>query len=332
MWIRRKLGPVIVFSFFCAVGHAENRQKEGERLISHALELMNIRAAGVSPFRLKSNIQLRGGVEGSGTFTEIWISQQKWRRETEIGTFRRIEVGSGEKQWQLESGTAQSRPVFSAVALDPRMLSDQLKVNRPNVKRIDDKTVEGKNVRCVELEEKLQRQEFCVNRSDGTLLSDEAVTQITGARTAYQYGNYQKFGDHLYPRSIDYRGARGEVFHADIVELGSYFSADASVFEAPPGGTELGNCLPSEMVHPDAEYSPQPEFPMERPEKLQLVIVSLIVGSDGAPRNLEIARGAGAAFDGAAINAVQQWRFKPALCHGQPVPAKINVQVTFNRR
>jgi TonB family protein len=55
----------------------------------------------------------------------------------------------------------------------------------------------------------------------------------------------------------------------------------------------------------------------------------LIVGADGRPRDIKVARAIGMGLDEKAIEAVRAWRFEPARKDGQPVAVQINVEVEF---
>ena len=59
------------------------------------------------------------------------------------------------------------------------------------------------------------------------------------------------------------------------------------------------------------------------------VVLSLVVGSDGAPRNITVVRGLGLGLDEKAIEAVGKWRFRPALKAGRPVPVRATITVNF---
>jgi TonB family protein len=82
---------------------------------------------------------------------------------------------------------------------------------------------------------------------------------------------------------------------------------------------------------PRALYAPDPEYSEEaRKAKWQgTVVLWVIVGPDGKPRDIRIQRSLGMGLDEKAIEAVRQWKFDPAKKDGQPVAVQINVEVNF---
>lgn len=82
---------------------------------------------------------------------------------------------------------------------------------------------------------------------------------------------------------------------------------------------------------PRAIYKPEPEYsPEARQAKYQgTVVLSLVVGSDGKPHNVQVARSLGMGLDEKAMEAVQQWRFEPAMKDGRRVAVAVNVEVSF---
>jgi TonB family protein len=83
---------------------------------------------------------------------------------------------------------------------------------------------------------------------------------------------------------------------------------------------------------PSVIFDPSPEYSEEaRKAKFQgTSVVSLIVGPDGLPRDIHISRTLGLGLDEKAIEAVKQWRFKPAQKDGKPVAVEISVEVDFH--
>ena len=59
-----------------------------------------------------------------------------------------------------------------------------------------------------------------------------------------------------------------------------------------------------------------------------VVILEIVVGTDGAVRDIKILRSI-SLLDQAAINAVSQWRYEPTLLNGVPVPVIMTVTVGF---
>jgi protein TonB len=75
----------------------------------------------------------------------------------------------------------------------------------------------------------------------------------------------------------------------------------------------------------------EPEFSEEaRKAKFQgNVMVSLVVDPQGMPRNVRVTRGAGMGLDEKAMEAVRQYRFRPAMENGKGVAVEMNVEVEF---
>ena len=83
---------------------------------------------------------------------------------------------------------------------------------------------------------------------------------------------------------------------------------------------------------PQLIYSVDPEFSDEaRKAKYQgTSVVALIVDANGLPRNIRILRALGMGLDQKAMEAVKQYRFKPAYYKGRPVPVEIDIEVDFH--
>ncbi len=85
---------------------------------------------------------------------------------------------------------------------------------------------------------------------------------------------------------------------------------------------------PRMIEHPVPEYSKE-----AREKRIQgTVVLSLVVGSDGLPRDIRVVQYLGYGLDGEAVKAVEKWTFEPATMHGKPVAVRINVQVEFRLR
>jgi len=82
---------------------------------------------------------------------------------------------------------------------------------------------------------------------------------------------------------------------------------------------------------PKAIFTPDPEYSEEaRKAKFQgTCVLWLVVGADGKPRDIKVARTLGLGLDEKAIEAVKNWRFEPGMKDGKPVATMVNVEVDF---
>jgi periplasmic protein TonB len=85
------------------------------------------------------------------------------------------------------------------------------------------------------------------------------------------------------------------------------------------------------VTAPTLIYSPDPEFSDEaRRAKYQgICVVGVVVDALGNPQDIHIVRALGMGLDEKAIEAVRQYKFKPAMYKGRPVAVMINIEVNF---
>jgi TonB family protein len=72
-------------------------------------------------------------------------------------------------------------------------------------------------------------------------------------------------------------------------------------------------------------YGPHPEYSEEarKAKFMGTCALNLVVGPDGRPRDIAIARSVGLGLDEKAIETVKTWKFEPALKDGKPVAVQI---------
>jgi periplasmic protein TonB len=84
---------------------------------------------------------------------------------------------------------------------------------------------------------------------------------------------------------------------------------------------------------PRAIFQPEAEFSDEarRAKYEGTVVVTLIVDANGNPQNVHVTRTLGMGLDEKAVEAVQKYKFKPAMDErtGKPVPVMVSVEVRF---
>jgi periplasmic protein TonB len=82
---------------------------------------------------------------------------------------------------------------------------------------------------------------------------------------------------------------------------------------------------------PVVVYKPEPEYSEEaRKVKHQgVVLIQMVVGADGRPRDMRVVRPLGMGLDEKALEAVKTWRFEPAKKDGQNVAVLVTAEVQF---
>ncbi len=87
-----------------------------------------------------------------------------------------------------------------------------------------------------------------------------------------------------------------------------------------------GVSAPQVLFQPEAQFS-------EEARKAKVsgnVLVYLQVDPTGKPTHIRVIRGIGMGLDEKAIEAVSQYKFKPAMENGKPVTVEMNIEVNFN--
>ena len=94
-------------------------------------------------------------------------------------------------------------------------------------------------------------------------------------------------------------------------------------------GSDPATCV---LKPPRARRSPMPQYTHEaQREGIQgIVVLRLVVGTDGRTHDIALVRSLGYGLDEKAMDAVKKWRFHPAIAHdGKPVAAPVTIEITF---
>ena len=100
------------------------------------------------------------------------------------------------------------------------------------------------------------------------------------------------------------------------------------------GGTGGGAYRPgvNGVGYPSCVYCPDPKYSEEaRKAKYQgTVVLQAVITPDGRATEIQVVKGPGLGLEEKAVEAVKQWRFKPANGPGgKPVPVTVPIEVTF---
>jgi TonB family protein len=326
--------PLLLVSLLVNAGlaHAANKQQVADSLLARANQLSNIRTDGSPAFKLtaKFNTTDREGSPQEGTYEEIWVSNAQWKQEISLPNFHRVELANDKRFWTTAEdrfGNSTVRRLESLSGLS----SEDILFAKPD--KITDRVVLGKDSSCLIAQPDAAggRSAACFDKNSGAVveriypyhLSDKILDEIC------RFMDYQTFGNKLFPRSVQCFKEGKETWRMRF-EL-TPVSPDAQTFVAPPGAIESVNCMGSPIAPPKPTHTPDPAYPTGEREPTHPVVLWVLVGTDGKPGKVEVARTVSNPFDDAAVSAVQRWKFQPAMCRGVAVPAQINVEISFRR-
>lgn len=260
-----------------------------------------------------------------GRYTEIWVSKTQWRKETELGDFRRIQSAAGRKLWLVDSTTVLPQQI-----VDIPNISDVSRLRPEAWKSRKARDINGIAVHCLENSANSATWALCFDKVSGTLYAEVSpLHPWTGSsKRVCLHSDYQKFGEYTVARSYECQEDQHRNLQARVVDLTTYIAQDPTLFVLPEGAKESVNCLGSTKP-PTVVYRLNPTPPRSF-SGTNVVTISVIVGIDGKPHDLKVISAPNRDYDEAALEAVRQWRYKPATCDGEPMEARINVETEFH--
>lgn len=260
-----------------------------------------------------------------GEYLETWASPRQWRREVTLGDDNFIQVADATDEkhsWVVEPRTHFG---FANQILDLAELED-LREESANPKKMFSVTKDGLQLTGLESkgDEYGGEKIACFDAGTGSLHSVEGSSH--GPTWRRDYLQYGPVGTNSFPRSIKSESSDGDSLELTVTKLLSEPQYDAATFSRPENSEHRPGCArpepPRVLREPDPEY-PRGQF------GAPVVVVQMIVETDGRPRDLNVLKSQGQAFDTAAINAVRNWIFKPATCGGEALPVTVNIEILF---
>jgi TonB family protein len=313
---------------------ASKKETEAIALLDRAKQLSDIRAEGTPAFRLKINFRIiQDGSSQEGAYSEIWASKTQWRRETTLGDFRRIEVASGRKLWRLDSATAVPEHItdilgFFGLSTPTPEMPIFLKPAG-----IEDQQIRGLNTRCIEASpDSRGTYALCFDKNAGTLAAELQPLRV-GMRIAARdcvFSDYQKFGDRLVASAYQCYEDGHLKFQARVAAITAEPAPDPGLFRALDGAKESVNCL-GPVNQGTLIDRVEPRSTLAGGIRNAIVVMRGVIGTDGNLHELKVVSSPNPEFDESALKAVQQWRYKPYTCDGEPVEVDTEVEVNFHR-
>jgi len=308
-------------------GCAQDVQTRAQAMLQRARQLSDIRSDGAVAFRLKAKFQTVGEdletVQGS--YTEIWVSRSQWRREVVVGDFRQIDIGSSGKRWLLYPDGFPER-ANQLVALMTPLPPATTPLEFASFAEPQDG---GVKTDCALTKPMLHnlKAAFCFDKETGLLLEKFFPERRPRNVVSFScgYGTFHKFGELWFPYEVTCWEDRHQTISASVTELTLYSPVDASLFVAPAGAIELGDCS-GKTVSPILSTNTF-ALPVLDLERVAWINLWFVVDVKGRPQNIRILKGANKDSHKDTLRRVQDWRFHPGTCDGQPIPMTMTMEV-----
>jgi TonB family protein len=261
-----------------------------------------------------------GTVEGPLVLDHI--SDGRARREFHSARYTEVIVNAVDKQYILRTAAFTPQPLQDLIgALTPRLQMQ----SGDRITGVKDRDTSFGRMNCIDIKHHYPGQrEMCFEPSTGLLRIDDF------GEVRQEFSDYAPVNGHWHPKKIVvYRDGFPEA-EATVSEFGPASSADI-VLAPPASGIVRDWC--TGMTPPKLVAHPDPEFPKGvrvDPRKPVAVRMRVIVDKAGNVAEAIPLQSAGP-FDKAATDAVNRWRFEPAMCGDKPVVDDIVVQVSFGR-
>lgn len=298
---------------------SDSDQREASQVVAKAAG-QSLRSPDAKPFRLHVRVHAQRvvGTPTDGTYDEIWFSSDDWRREIAFPGLNQVEVGDADSKWMSRNLDFQPRLVLlleRAILVPPEIHQQESVTEIRNQKR------NGVTVRCVRLKSQhWADSELCFDPS-GALLTEESGVQ------RFEYSDYAKFGDKIFPREIHVYEKGKEVLALTADDPTVVTDPTPKPFGHAAAAIRLARCDRSSR---ELIKKVPPRYPEDaRSSRIQgTVVLYVLLSGDGRVQKTKVLESAGESLDAAAIQSVQQWEYSPA-CGATPLPTETEVQINF---
>ena len=307
-------------------------QERAEALLDRARHVSDIRAKDAPAFRLKATFSFTGDnldpVEG--TYTETWVSDTQWRRETVIGNLRQIDVAGPGKHWLVYPDGFPDQ----AVVLPSLMAYLPSTSFKPEFAFIRERETNDVIADCAFSRPVIQNMQFifCFEKKSGVLVGrvDPEKRPRNIVNSACQYGTFRKFGDYAFPREVVCYEDRHKKISANVVELALEPPLDPALFDPPAGAIEVGQC--SGKREPPSLSMNELILPGLDPERIAWLRIWFVVDTKGKAQEIRVLHSASKVSNARALATLRNWRFKPGTCDGKPMPMPMTLEIPSTPR
>jgi len=336
--MRQNTRIVLIFAGFCVMTGgwcaAKEEAPSPDALISRAHLQEEIWTDGTPPMLMRAEIQISDskGALVKGQYTFNWASPSQWREDIRFENYERIRVRDMNGYWQKSGLGYQPQTIFE---LDTLLhLKDALKVgSRQTLGKTRIRERDGVRQNCTEVKWVASTDRtLCFDEVTGALLSVEypsGENQHLPQISRIEYDAFTSVGGKLVPYEIRALRDRKVIATVKVLELTKIAEEDPTIFNAPPNSefwAQCGDGQDRELV-----AAPPPKYPASARANHESgrVILYAVVEADGSLSHTTIIQRATPGLEAASIEALRQWRYKPAACGQIPLRTETSIPMDF---
>jgi TonB family protein len=294
---------------------------------------MLTRTPGGTSFHLKAHFSAKGDAKntGDGTYEETWISPDKWRKDITFGSYKLTLVRKGDTTYRLSpkadlpATVAEMQwhilPDLPAPA-KLKLMQQKTKLGGTDVIRVANVPQTGDRINLPDF------SWYFSAPANALVMQIESTTVTTYSRIGALAGKIA---------GADFNVTMSDKSTVDFTtdSLAAVTTADDTLFAVPDNTdkTALGSVQVLTMKDLGKKKASGPD--PQTPDNLKLirleghVVLQATINTDGSVRDLEVASASDPRFIQPALDAVNQWKYKPTLVEGVAVQVQGPIDIDF---
>jgi TonB family protein len=320
-----------------------------EEFFARARQLSDLEASGI-PFHLKATYVASGDTEftGNGTYEEWWQSKDLWRTEATLGDYKYVVIRNGATTNAY--ATNPYLPLRLRQAMDAVLVRLEADAGTTHEWKIQHTKLEGSDFAVLFKPDSCDGTKVACFRSFFTTDGMFRGRSLNG-RIQVLYNSLQPFQNLQIARNITKEMDGIPILRLSITSIEPLGTSATPMSQAAPVDLAELPVVPflartdsnlsdpkikaeiraERVTGPRLVKQVDPKFPESERVKHRgaVVAVACTIDATGAVREPYAQVSAGAAFDEAAIEAIRQYEFKPAVKHGEPMLIDVIIPVHF---
>lgn len=285
-------------------------------------------APGSTPFHLRATITESDDTTPLAQVEMYWVAPDQWRRTIESQDFRQVVIVSGATRFESDSDDYFPLALQTLVSamFDPKPLLAEYRPGDMVLTKANGQSSES-GLFCFDAQHK-----YCLMSRYGLLES------VSAAGHSIELMSYEKFDGKRVARRLVYTVSPGNAATVALVtELEKLKSPDENLFRPNPGSAGNAPIKIEDLSQEELMSLAVDKPPIIWPQTLdgaETGQASFYVSIDpqGHPREIHPVQSANERTNDSAIRQLMQWKFQPAMEHGQPVQAEGLLTFSLNTR